>query len=127
MAKIIFQKGFAYGFDTSACEQCQGRCCIGESGYVWVNPKEIATLAEELDITKKSFINEYLLKIGYRYSIKEISYGEGFRCIFFDEQKKQCQVYAARPNQCRTFPFWERYKTHQSEVEEECPGIFIQS
>ena len=63
------------------------------------------------------------MKVGYRFSIKEIAYDEGHACVFFDFEKKGCKIYEARPTQCRTFPFWEYFKNNQEELEAECPGI----
>ena len=116
--------GFDFTFDPKACEECQGRCCIGESGCIWVAPAEITALANSLNLEREEFINKYLLKIGYRYSIKEEIFNDGFRCVFFDINKRQCSVYENRPTQCKTFPFWDYFKNKISEVEEECPGIY---
>lgn len=124
MEELVTQDGFNFSFDPKACEECKGRCCIGESGYIWVNQNEIKTLANQLDIKVDEFINKYLLKIGYRYSIKEEIYNDGFRCIFFDTKKHLCSVYESRPQQCRTFPFWNHFKDNIREVEKECPGIY---
>lgn len=56
-------------------------------------------------------------------SFKEVECEDGFACIFFDTQKRNCSIYDFRPKQCRTFPFWEYFKTHQKELEKECIGI----
>lgn len=117
------KEGFDFSFSPKACDTCTGRCCIGASGYIWVNPQELSAIAEKLKLGREEFIKGYLSKIGYRYSIKEIPYLDGFRCIFFDTDKKQCSIYDVRPNQCRTFPFWDHFKTNIREVENECPGI----
>ena len=124
MPGLIKEEGFLFGFDPKACEECGGGCCIGESGYIWITPKEISALSKRLNLTTELFITKYLSKIGYRYSINEEKYHEGYRCVFFDTQKKQCSVYEDRPKQCRTFPFWDHFKNNISEVEEECPGIY---
>jgi Fe-S-cluster containining protein len=50
---------------------------------------------------------------------------DNYACIFFDLDKKQCSIYEARPKQCRTFPFWEHFKTNIKEVIDECPAIVI--
>jgi len=124
MSKLMKKEGFAFAFDAKACEECGGRCCIGESGYIWVTPAEITALSESLNLQRDEFITKYLSKIGYRYSLKELDFNNGFRCIFFDIDKKQCNVYENRPSQCRTFPFWDHFKNNIREVEEECPGIY---
>ena len=71
----------------------------------------------------EKYINNYLLKIRYRFTIKEIAYEGGYGCVFFDMQKKMCSIYDVRPSQCRTFPFWEYFKENIDEVVTECPGI----
>ena len=85
------------------CSQC-GDCCTGAPGYVWVNKDEIASLAAEvgqLDI--EQFEKNHVRRIGVRKSLKEFRNGD---CVFFDNQTRGCKVYAARPRQCRTWPFW---------------------
>ena len=77
-----------------------------------------------MGITVEELGMNYLLKVGYRYSIKEKQiFQNSFACVFFDLEKKQCGVYEARPSQCRTFPFWEYFKHNIKEVKEECPAI----
>ena len=118
------QEGFPYAFDPSGCEACGGNCCIGESGYIWINKQEIEFLAKHLKITLDELRVKYLNKIGYKYSIKEVQLGENnYACTFFDLNKKQCSIYEARPVQCRTFPFWDYFKENVKEVYDECPSI----
>ncbi len=123
MAELMHEEGFAYGFDAKACETCQGNCCTGESGYIWVSQEERKAMAEYLKMSEEEFIKEYLLKIRYRFTLKEMPYENGFSCIFFDKEHKRCGIYAVRPSQCRTFPFWDYFKENIDEVVTECPGI----
>lgn len=117
------QKGYNYRFNPKACEECKGNCCVGESGYIWITPVEITAVAELLEMEKKTFMDTYLQKVGYRFSLIEKEYDQGFACTFFDLDRRQCTIYEVRPSQCRTFPFWDHFITHQEEVEAECPGI----
>ena len=119
----IYNKDYNYCFETDACENCAGNCCIGESGYIWVDPNEVLDISNFLGISLDSFYEKYLKKVKYRFSLKEIEYNGGYKCIFFDEKKRGCGIYKVRPTQCRTFPFWEHFKTNIKEVEDECPGI----
>lgn len=123
MENIVTCKDFPYAFDQNACQSCSGRCCIGESGYIWVDEKEREAIAKSLGISQEVFINAYLEKIRYRFTIKEIPYDGGHGCIFFDREKRSCSIYEVRPLQCRTFPFWDYFKENINEVEKECPGI----
>lgn len=121
---MLENKDYPYKFDPAVCATCEGNCCIGESGYIWINKEEIIKLSEHLGISVEELGQKYLLKVGYKYSLKEKRIGENnYACIFFDLEKKQCSVYEARPNQCRTFPFWEYFKDKVEEVKQECPAI----
>ncbi len=121
---MIEQEGFSYKFDEFRCASCEGNCCIGESGYIWINKDEILALADFLKISQEELMSKYLRKVGYKYSIKEIRLSEdNYACMFFDIIKKQCSIYDVRPTQCRTFPFWDYFKENLEEVKKECPAI----
>ena len=123
MQDNMTKEGFSFAFNPSACEVCEGNCCIGESGYIWVTPTEIQNIASYLKLSETDFRVQHLRKIQYRYSLKERQVGESFECEFFNMTQKKCTIYDVRPNQCRTFPFWDYFKEHTKEVEKECPGI----
>lgn len=123
MSSIVKKNGFSYAFDASACSTCEGRCCSGDSGYIYVNKNEIESISKLLDLDIRDFVNEYLFKKGYKYSIKEIKYNNSYECIFYDREFNGCRIYAARPSQCITFPFWNYYKEKIDELKQECPGI----
>ena len=121
---IITQEGFDYGFNPHTCSTCEGTCCIGESGYIWISQTEIEKLASLLNLSVQEVGLQYLMKVGYKYSIREKIIGENnYACIFFDLEKKCCSIYEARPSQCRTFPFWNYFKNNEQEVYDECPAI----
>ena len=104
------------------CTQC-GNCCTGAPGFVWVNQPEIRELAAavgETDLDR--FEREYVRQVGARKSLKEFANGD---CVFFDNQKRTCKVYAARPRQCRTWPFWDsnlQSPAHWEHTCRVCPG-----
>jgi len=123
MIEMMTKEGFPFAFNPSACESCEGNCCIGESGYVWVTPPEIKAIANTLEIDEADFRKQHLRKVQYRYSLKERQVGKSFECEFFDIKQRRCTIYDVRPSQCRTFPFWDYFKEHINEVEKECPGI----
>lgn len=123
MQNIVTKEGFPYGFMPSACATCGGKCCTGESGYIHVNKTEMERIAAFLNIDIETLKSEYLYKHGYKYSIKEREVEGSFECVFYDAKQDGCMIYAARPVQCRTFPFWEYYKNRVDELKRECPGI----
>ena len=123
---IVSKDGYQFSFDDSKCFECGGQCCIGESGYIWINKEEIEKLAKFLEIEVDKLKNIYLKKVAYKYSIKEYRTKEfGYVCVFFDTDKKMCQIYEVRPQQCRTFPFWDNFKTNIDEVKQECMAIIV--
>lgn len=103
------------------CTGC-GDCCSGEPGYVWVEADEIAALAAELQMTVAAFEAKFVRREGQGKSLTEYPDGD---CIFLDPQSRKCLVYAARPLQCRTWPFWDsnlrRPKDWQATCQV-CPG-----
>ena len=123
MSAIVKKDGFDYAFDTSACSTCQGRCCTGESGYIYVSKSEVEKISELLGLEIRDFVGKYLFKKGYKYSIKETKYNDSYECIFYDRDINGCKIYEARPSQCISFPFWDYYKTRVDELKQECPGI----
>ncbi|MEN4045582.1 MULTISPECIES: YkgJ family cysteine cluster protein [Sulfurimonas] len=123
MSNIIKKENYPYAFDASACAACEGRCCTGESGYIYVTKNEIFAIAEVLAMDVNEFALKYLFKKGYKYSIKENKINDSYECVFYDRKTNGCKIYSARPNQCKTFPFWDYYKTRVDELKLECPGI----
>ena len=123
MSTIVKKDGFDYAFDTFACSTCEGRCCTGESGYIYVTKNEIQNISKILDLEINDFVKKYLFKKGYKYSIKEIKYSDSYECVFYDRDINGCKIYEARPSQCISFPFWDYYKTRLDELKQECPGI----
>ncbi len=83
----------------------------------------IRVLAVKFKISPARLKEIYLQKIGAKFSVKEKPFEGGFACVFFDEAQRNCGIYELRPKQCRSFPFWEYFKTHTKELEEECIGV----
>jgi Fe-S-cluster containining protein len=124
MQNIIKKEGYNFAFDANACYECEGNCCIGESGYVWVNKSEAKEIASFLSLSYEEFVKTHLRKVRFRHSLKEVEVDKNnFVCEFFDLVQKRCQIYEVRPSQCRTFPFWDHFINNKKEVEKECPGI----
>ena len=85
------------------CTGC-GDCCTGAPGYVWVNKAEIEKFADTLKVSVEEFEKKYVRQVGIRKSLKEFANGD---CVFFDNEKRCCKHYEARPRQCKTWPFWD--------------------
>lgn len=114
---------FPFRFDPSECARCRGECCRGEPGYAWVGREEIRALGAHLGIGESLLEERYLRLVEGRLALRELQVVPGdYVCIFFDTDRRCCRVYPARPRQCATYPFWERFRRHPEEVLDECPG-----
>lgn len=104
--------------------ECQGtgRCCTskGQEGYVYMNLPDRRRLAKHLKISTQAFTRKYCKRDGEFFHLKDCFN----QCRFLDGT--QCGVYAARPFQCRSFPFWPQHlnaKTWNQDVVSSCAGI----
>ena len=111
-----------------ACTQC-GNCCTGPPGYVWCSAAEAQAIAGQLGIGVQEFLERYTRPLDNRRSLCEEQTEYGYDCVFLRRDaagKAGCAVYAVRPAQCRTWPFWpdnlagaERWR----QAARRCPGI----
>lgn len=102
------------------CQRCRA-CCRGEPGYVWVSEAEVAALAAALGQPAEDFRRECCRKVRGRTSLRERPDGD---CVLLGPAG--CRAYAARPTQCRTFPFWPEHLARPAGWERlgrECPGV----
>ncbi|HAK45029.1 MAG TPA: zinc/iron-chelating domain-containing protein [Spirochaeta sp.] len=106
------------------CQRCSA-CCRHDPGYVFLTKKDLETLAAEKSMSEDTFLNKYcrIIDLG---GFKRISLVEksNYDCIFWSEDG--CEVYKARPVQCRTYPFWISYleeETEWKELASSCPGV----
>lgn len=103
------------------CTQC-GHCCTGEPGYVWLDDAEVAAIAAEVSLSEAEFLAAYTKKAPRGITLREKANND---CIFYDREKG-CTIYAIRPRQCRTWPFWEsnlRSPGVWDAAKEDCPGM----
>src|SRR4051794_15663334 len=84
------------------CTQC-GACCTGAPGVVWVRADDIARIAATLGTSPEEVRRLHTRSVGRRTTLTERENGD---CTFFDSKTRRCTIYAARPPQCRTWPFW---------------------
>lgn len=104
------------------CQGC-GRCCRGEPGAIWFSPEEEGRLVTALGMDPASFRRRYVTRIWGAPSLRERPGGD---CVLLDPDTGRCGVYAVRPLQCRTYPFWpsvvvspESWRDHARR----CPGM----
>lgn len=91
-------------FDCTGC----GGCCAGPAeGYVWVTPAEVQAIAAHLGLSEQAMLARHVRRVGRRQSLKEVPTTHD--CEFLRASgpgKRTCAIYAVRPMQCRTWPFW---------------------
>ena len=91
-----------YFFDNGlrfTCTGC-GDCCRQTPGTVFAAPQEIGPMAALLNMGEEAFVERYTSPANGGFLIGETDKG----CCLLEGDR--CRVYAARPAQCRTFPFW---------------------
>lgn len=106
-----------------ACTAC-GRCCENHGDgyeYVFSTREERAAIAAHLGLSRKAFEQRFTERVGASRSF--VSRGDA--CVFLEDGR--CSIYALRPSQCRTFPFWPDLladrDTWESDVASFCPGV----
>ncbi|HJO94420.1 MAG TPA: YkgJ family cysteine cluster protein [Victivallales bacterium] len=122
-SKLVMKEGFNYSFDSDKCAECEGKCCNGESGNIWISNEEVVALAEYMNIPVNRLVKLYLKQIDGRWSLIELKINNNYSCVFYDDISDSCSIYDCRPKQCRDFPFWDYYKNRIDELKEECPAV----
>ena len=93
-----------------------------EEGHVWITKPEVEMMAKHLSMAVDDFRKKFCRRIGNRTSLTEQP--KNLDCIFL--QDGACPVYSVRPNQCRTWPFWNSNLEHPdywNMAASTCPGI----
>jgi len=109
------------------CIGC-GNCCAGpEEGYIWICAEEIAMLAKYLGMSEADVRKRFIKRSGLRTTLIEDKATKD--CIFLQKNangQRGCAIYPVRPNQCRTWPFWNynlATPNDWNEAAQRCPGI----
>ena len=103
------------------CTGC-GECCRARHGrpsWVYVTLAERRRLAAHLKMRVSSFTRSHCQRTHGFWHLREPTSD----CAFLDGAR--CTVYAARPGQCRTFPFWRENMSAEAwaKAKRECEGI----
>ena len=98
---------------------------------MWLEESEIEPLTQQLGLDAETFVRGYVRSVfdaergRQRLALRERTEGVGGACVLL-EGSNHCSVYAARPEQCRSFPFWPSVLTDAAAFERArstCPGI----
>ena len=107
-----------------SCVRCSS-CCRHESGFVFLCEEDLELLTGKLNMDYSIFVKIYCRWVPGEGGEEYLSLREkpNFDCIFWDSV---CTVYNARPQQCRTFPFWKSVVNSREAWESTasgCPGM----
>jgi Fe-S-cluster containining protein len=105
-----------------ACQEGCGKCCVnrGTHTYLYLEDEDVERLASFLKLTRRKFLRRYTTTDDGDRVLR--SAGPG--CLFLEGTR--CGVHAARPRQCRTYPFWPQnveFRSSWRRAARFCPGI----
>lgn len=80
-------------------------------------------MADLMHMDLEAFANEYVKAAYGKLSLQERLRDGEYQCCLFDPFNDRCLVYPARPEQCRTFPFWDAYRENYQKLLGYCPGV----
>jgi len=87
-----------------SCERCPAYCCTYTD--IEVRPGDIERLARHFDVSYAA-AEERFTKVdpaGHRQLRHRRDKIFDSACMFLDQEKRRCTVYAARPGTCRKYP-----------------------
>ena len=106
------------------CTRCS-KCCRHDPGFVFLSHDDIRRLLKTTKMNKDDFMETYCRVVNIngfsRLSLKE---KDNYDCVFWEEGG--CRVYAKRPLQCRSYPFWSHHLVSRQTWDDmslECPGV----
>lgn len=106
-----------------ACTGC-GKCCTGNNDhFVAVTHHEQKLIQRFLKISWRWFRRRYIER--YEDGQEGLRLGDNGRCSFLG-QDNRCRIYAVRPSQCSTYPYWPELVRSRSAWQREahrCEGI----
>jgi len=107
------------------CRRC-GNCCR-RPGTVTFSPADVTRAAALLELSPREFRRRYLTREDGRW-LHEGKAGEN--CAFFVERSagapSRCLIHAAKPLQCRAWPFWPEVMADRRgwrAAARRCPGL----
>jgi hypothetical protein len=106
------------------CTRC-GKCCWthGEYSHVYLTREDLVALASAVGLAVAETRERYTFRDENGWTELDFSAG---RCAMLETATNLCTIYASRPTQCRTFPFWPemiRRGGWTAEAKRICEGV----
>lgn len=91
------------------CQRC-GDCCSGPDAEVLVFPSEVRRIIAHtkqpwLDVVEPPKTGVWDME-GNFHTLEWMLRRSGNRCAYYDDASGSCRIYHARPDICRTYPFY---------------------
>lgn len=88
-------------------------------------------MAAHMGLSESEFLATYAHQIDGKWSLRERKGPQGWDCVFLTRDadgRAGCGLYRARPQQCRTWPFWPELLASPeawaaAKRETPCPGM----
>ncbi len=102
---------------------CQPGCtnCCRVHGYVYLTEDDLKKAAGHLGMTPEEFERRYVYRTRH---LRRLRKPKDSQCHFLG--LKGCSIHAAKPTQCRLYPFWpDLLETNSAwtKTAASCPGI----
>lgn len=86
------------------CSKCPGYCCSYD--HIEVSDYDVKRLAKHFELPEKTVRLKYLKTTSDDTIVLRHRKDTVYKsiCTFFDQDKRCCTIYAARPRVCRSYP-----------------------
>ena len=97
------QNSFPYTFNKNICKTCDGKCCRGFAGYVWISENELEKIAGTRKMEVASFSKQYVRKVQGRFALQERVINGEYFCCFLTPSIVGVQSIKADPSNAELF------------------------
>ena len=119
LSELFYENGLKF-----ECKRCS-KCCRFDPGYVFLSYNDLDKLLKYFNLSENKFSEKYcrIVDMGGHKRLS-LSEKENYDCIFWSNGG--CEIYEARPLQCRSYPFWKPLLSDRKSWDDEavtCPGM----
>ncbi len=95
------------------CSKCTAYCCSYD--HIEVSAKDVSRLASHFDLTEAAARERFTKVVDDGERVLRHRKDHIFKsvCMFLDQDKRCCGIYAVRPSLCRVYPYGPRCGYYQ--------------